>query len=103
MLEAIDSITTGASTWSSYTVYASDLADELDPWRSEKYTAHFRDIKEILHEMMGNPSFADQIDIAPFREYDETGSRVYTNFMSGDYAWREAVSTLFSFEVKSTI
>ena len=41
--------------------------------------------------MLQNPDFANSFDYAPLREYDENGNCRYKNFMSGDWAWKQAV------------
>ncbi|KIM67665.1 hypothetical protein SCLCIDRAFT_20711 [Scleroderma citrinum Foug A] len=41
--------------------------------------------------MLANPDFADDMDYQPFREYDtKTSTRHWQDFMSGDWAWRQA-------------
>ena len=41
--------------------------------------------------MLENPDFAEHFDYAPHQQYDTKG-RHYENFMSGDWAWKQAVS-----------
>jgi hypothetical protein len=42
--------------------------------------------------MLDNPDFAEHIDYAPHRHYNADGVRCYENFMSGDWAWGQAVT-----------
>ena len=57
-------------TWHVYTVDVMDITTEVDPWCLIQYNAHFRDIRVILHGMIGNPTFKKGFDVAPLREYD---------------------------------
>ena len=43
--------------------------------------------------MLENPKFADHFDYAPVQKYDAKGDHVYENFMSGNWAWKQAVSS----------
>ena len=45
--------------------------------------------------MLGNPDFAKDVDYSPLRQYDGKGIRQYENFMSGDWAWKQAVTLFF--------
>ena len=44
--------------------------------------------------MINNPDYNRHTDIAPLRIFNSNGIRVYQNFMSGDWAWEEAVSPI---------
>jgi hypothetical protein len=46
--------------------------------------------------MLQNPDFANSFDYAPYRQYDAKGSHHYLHFMSGDWAWNQAVSMIVS-------
>ena len=37
------------------------------------------------------------MDVAPAQVFNSNGIRVYQNFMSGDWAWEEVVSSIFFF------
>ncbi len=44
--------------------------------------------------MLASPTFADDFDYTPMRIFDINGSRRYEHFMSGDWAWNQAVRFL---------
>jgi hypothetical protein len=44
--------------------------------------------------MIANPDYKNHFDTAPVRIYDRNGVRQYRNFMSGDWAWEEAVCVM---------
>ncbi|PIL28159.1 transcription factor [Ganoderma sinense ZZ0214-1] len=56
-------------------------------WRSFEM---YRDVREIVKNMLANPDFKTQIDYAPVQEFNEDGVRQFRNFMSGDWAWAQA-------------
>ena len=56
-----------------------------------EYTIWFRDPCLLFKNMLENPEFAEHFDYALHREYDLNGFRRYENFMSGDWAWKQAV------------
>ena len=41
--------------------------------------------------MLANPTFAEDFDYTPMCIFDINGSRRYEHFMSGDWAWKQAV------------
>jgi hypothetical protein len=43
--------------------------------------------------MLENPEFRDFFDRAPLQQYDAYGDCQYENVMSGNWAWKQAVST----------
>lgn len=62
------------------------------PWMTAKYEFWTRDAKALALNMLENPDFAGEFDVAPYREYNGDLRRQYTNLMSGDVAWKHAVS-----------
>jgi Plavaka transposase len=56
-----------------------------------EYTIWFRDPLLLFKHMLENPSFASFFDYAPQQRF-ANGIRRYENFMSGDWAWKQAVS-----------
>ena len=57
-----------------------------------EYEAWFRDPQKLIASMLSNPDFKDEFDSAPFHEYNGDGNHRFQNFMSGDWAWKQAVS-----------
>jgi hypothetical protein len=47
----------------------------------------------VVHEMLSNPDFKKEFDYAPYREY-RGGKQRWSDFMSGNWSWRQAVSCL---------
>jgi len=55
---------------------------EFDVW--------FRDPRTLVHNLLLNPDFDNEFDCAPLQEYDMDGNHRFENFMSGDWAWKQA-------------
>ncbi len=91
--ETIDAIPIGGVPWQSFTfTYDGPKPTvEVPTWMEAEYTIWFRDPHKLFLEMIKNPDFVDSIDYTPYRQYDEDGNRQYENFMSGDWAWKQAV------------
>ncbi|PSR92305.1 hypothetical protein PHLCEN_2v4726 [Hermanssonia centrifuga] len=92
MLETIDSIPFGDAPWSSFKVrYTGDLPPNPPPWMTAEYEVSHRDPLVCARNMLSNPDFAEEFDVAPYREYDSSLKRQYTNLLSGNWAWKQAV------------
>jgi hypothetical protein len=94
MYSTIDACRLGHITWESFKVtYDGDVKEDDAPWKQTAYDVWFRDPKELLKAQLGNRDFVDQMDFAPKQVVNrETGARCYQDFMSGEWAWRQAVS-----------
>lgn len=55
-----------------------------------EYDVWFRDPRNLLHNLIANPDFQDEFDYAPYHEYVD-GQHIFEDFMSGDWAWTQAV------------
>ena len=64
---------------------------------SVEYDVWFWDPLGLVHKILSNPDFRDEIDYAPVQEYSSNGVHRYQNFMSGNWAWKQAVSIFFVF------
>lgn len=49
------------------------------------------DIRQVLHHQLATPQFATEFDTAPYRQFQADSQQVWSNLMSGDWAWRKAV------------
>ena len=99
LLEVIDSIKHGDAPWSCFTVqYDGDLPAEgpVPTWMTKTYTVWARDIRTVIHAMLGNTDFNGELDMIPYLELNEEGKQRLTNFFSGNWAWRQAVKDVFS-------
>lgn len=98
LCKTIDATPIGGVPWRTVTLsYNGMKPDDAPPWMEAKYTVWYRDPHTLFKHMIENPEFADHFDYAPFRRYDTNGDRVYKDFMSGNWAWKQAVSDSPSF------
>ena len=64
---------------------------EAPSWIDSEYEIWFRDPRALIHNLIANPDFKDEFDYIPFREYDGDENRRYKDFMSANWAWKQAV------------
>jgi len=97
LYETIDATPIGGIPWQSVTFqYDGPRPDDTPTWMESEYTIWFRDPRLLFKNMLENPEFAEHFDYAPHRQYDPKGSCCYENFMSGDWAWKQAVIIYFN-------
>lgn len=93
LYQTIDATPIGGIPWQSVTLqYDGPRPDNTPSWMEDEHTIWFRDPRLLFKNMLENPDFAKHFDYSPQRQYDAKGSRCYQNFMSGDWAWKQAVS-----------
>ncbi|KAJ6468111.1 hypothetical protein C8R47DRAFT_1302846 [Mycena vitilis] len=91
LYDAIDSIQHGDAPWKVYQIQYTGPRPPVPPkWMSETYELCTRDSRTVLHQQLANSDFQDKIDYSPYRQYDADGKRVWSNLMSGDWAWKQA-------------
>ena len=92
----IDAVKLGNIPWQSYTIRYNGLLPEDAPtpeWMTTGYQLWYRDPRKVIHNILANPDLADQMDYVPYRDFED-GKRRYCDFMSGNWAWRQCVSSL---------
>ena len=108
----IDSIELGDVKWDSFTVhYTGDCPANGapgPPWMDDKYDVYFCNPRKVVQNILGNPNFSCEMDYHPYREFiSAMDERQWCDFMSGDWAWNQAVrlsffpSDRYSFEIGS--
>ena len=94
MYNKIDAILIGGVPWQSLILSFDGLIPENPPpWMTDEHMVWFQDPRLLFQKMLDNPDFKDSFDYAPYRQYDTHGQCHYENFMSGDWAWKQAIST----------
>jgi hypothetical protein len=73
--------------------FDGDLGDDMETprWKTQPYEVWFRDPLKIAEEQIANKEFAHEVDYAPKRVFGRNGKRQYSDFMSGNWAWQQAV------------
>ena len=92
LYSSIDTII-GSVPWQSFTFAYNepDITPDSPKWMTADYTIWYCEPRQLFLHMLRNPDFATAFDYAPLRQYDKDGHRQYQNFMSGDWAWKQAV------------
>ena len=98
LYSAIDAIPLSGVPWQSAT-FAYDgprpeSADgvEIPKWMMSEYEIWFRELQLLFKNMLANHDFHGSFDYAPYQRYDNKGNCQYQHLMSGDWAWKQAVS-----------
>ncbi|KAJ7833381.1 hypothetical protein B0H13DRAFT_2240376 [Mycena leptocephala] len=88
----IDRVRHGDAPWKTYTIrYTGPLPPGTPPrWMTQEYELCTRDVRQLLHHQLGTTAFKDHIDYIPYRQFNHGGNRVWSNLMSGDWAWKQA-------------
>ncbi|KAJ7256417.1 hypothetical protein C8J57DRAFT_1437043 [Mycena rebaudengoi] len=58
-------------------------------WKMQEHVVHFHDSRKILQQQLTNPDFKSEMDFT-LKQIFVNGSRQYEDFMSGNWAWRQA-------------
>ncbi|KAH9019352.1 hypothetical protein EDB85DRAFT_1873220 [Lactarius pseudohatsudake] len=87
----IDSTPIGDAVWQGFSLsYDGPRPNVIPQWMTTAYDVWHRDARQVLHNLLANPDFDCEFDYIPFREFDAKKRRRWQDFMSGDWAWREA-------------
>ncbi|KAH9008341.1 hypothetical protein EDB83DRAFT_2509114 [Lactarius deliciosus] len=92
MYNTIDSISVGGVSWVTYQLSYNgpQPTGTLPRWMQETYELNVRNILSVFEEQLASKEFDGQFEYTPYKEYDAKGHRVYSNLMSGNWAFREA-------------
>jgi hypothetical protein len=91
--EAIDSIPLGDARWESFTVTYTGARPSINipPWMEAGYEIWYRSPHTIIRNQLANPDFEHEIDYAPKQVFDSEGEREYSDLMTGNWSWQQAV------------
>jgi hypothetical protein len=89
----IDSIPLGDVAWESFSLQYNGTkpAGAVPPWMQAEYDVWFRDPLTLVHNLLSNPDFKSGFDYAPYQEHTTNGVHRFHDFMSGNWAWNQAV------------
>ncbi|KAJ7101001.1 hypothetical protein C8R43DRAFT_1141269 [Mycena crocata] len=88
----IDAIQSGDMPWKTYQMrYTGPLPPGTPPkWMTQNYEVCTRDLRAVLHQQLGTTAFKDHVDMVPYMQFNHNGDRVWSNLMSGEWAWKQA-------------
>jgi hypothetical protein len=94
MYNTIDSTPLGDLPWEFFSLeYNGDVPEgDVPSWMSAEYDVWFRNPLGLVHNILLNPDFEGEIDYAPVQEYSSNGVHRFRDFMTGNWAWKQAVS-----------
>lgn len=99
LYNTIDSISLGDVPWQNFSIkYNAEMLPSdgpIPPWKTSTYEVWFHDPHADIKNLIGNPDYKGHFDTAPIHEFNKDGDHEYQNFMSGDWAWEEAVCVSF--------
>ena len=61
----------------------------------KEYEVWYRDPLAILKNQLSNPDFDQKFHTTPYREYNKNGEQVWSDLLSGNWAWKQAVCKLY--------
>jgi hypothetical protein len=95
LYNVIDSIQVGNVPWQSFSMQYNGLKpeDHVPSWMDADYDVWFRDPHAVVTSMLANPDFNGELDFVPYEEFDSNNNRQFHDFMSGEWAWQQAVSS----------
>ena len=93
LYSTINATPIGGVLWEGFniTYNGPEPENNAPAWMNQSFEVYFRDPRLLFVEMLGNPSFANDFDYMPYREFDANGTRRYQHFMSGNWVWKQAV------------
>jgi hypothetical protein len=60
----------------------------------EAYVLDARDALALVRDQLATLAFKDQFDYVPYREFNSKGERIWSNLMSAQWAYKQAVRSL---------
>ncbi|KIK16545.1 hypothetical protein PISMIDRAFT_42383, partial [Pisolithus microcarpus 441] len=91
LYKTIDAISEGDAPWTSFSMESVEAGDSSGPsWKhSGTYEVVFHDPQVLLDHQISNPGFKNHIDYSPQLVFGEKGQRVWSDFMTGNWAWSQ--------------
>jgi Plavaka transposase len=87
--ETIDAMHYGDAPWKCLAISYSGKASQPCPtWQKDIWEVFYHDPDVVLSQMLGNPDFCGQFDYASYVGLDKGGLRIWSDFMSGNFAFR---------------
>ena len=92
MYETIDSIQEGDAPFRTiHFKYSGPICPNPPHWMTETYELCTRDSQRLLLNQVATTDFDNTFDYIPYRQFNHTNDRVWSNLMSGDWPWNESV------------
>ena len=90
--DTIDATRFGDAPWKCLAVsYSGEVTPHSPSWQAGEWEVYYRDPGVVLRHLLDNPDFDGLIDYAAYIGLDVSGKRYWSDFMSGNYAFRHSV------------
>ncbi len=97
MYKLIDAIQQGSAPWKCFvTQVDANLPPNAPSWQRDQYQIWYHDPDVVISNILANPDFCNEFDVAPYVELGSDGKRQWCDFMSGNFPWRHAVCALLN-------
>ncbi|KAG1894397.1 uncharacterized protein F5891DRAFT_931937, partial [Suillus fuscotomentosus] len=92
MYATIDATPLGDTPWKSFTLCYNGAKPKQDVplWMDGQYDVWYRDPLEMMCSILANCAFDGGIKYSPYHDYTTEDKQYWKNFMSGDWAWKQA-------------
>lgn len=74
---------------------------DIPQWKKKLYERWFCDPLKITKAQLANKDFADKIDYSPKQIFSWDGTRQFSDFMLGNWAWQQAVSYTAQYQLSA--
>jgi hypothetical protein len=96
LYNVIDATELGDVPWQGFAItYDGEVPDNPPNWMSTPYDVWYRDPLLVMESQIGNRDFGKEMDYAPKQVFSQTWTRQFSDLMSGDWAWEQAVRHFF--------
>lgn len=94
MYDTIDSTPLGDVPWESVSLQynGAQPTENVPSWMKAEHDIWFRNPRSLVHNLLSNPDFESGFHYAPFQEHTADGVHCFCDFMSANWAWKQAVS-----------
>jgi hypothetical protein len=92
MYATIDTIQVGSLPFKSFPFRYTGPKPSLPPhWMEQEYELNARNVLDVVREQLATPDFKDQFNYVPYKEFNGKGECIWSNMMSGQWAFMQAV------------
>ncbi len=100
MNKVIDQIEQGSAPWKCLvTQIDPNLPPHAPSWQRDQYQIWYRDPDTVISHILANPDFCSEFDVSPYVHVGPDGQRRWCDFMSGNYAWKQAVCLIYYWSI----
>ncbi|KAF8269532.1 hypothetical protein EI94DRAFT_1771196 [Lactarius quietus] len=91
LLVTIDTTPVGDMPWEGFSMsYDGPRPLDAPEWMTTTHNVWFHDPQQLVHNLLTNWDFDGEFDYMLFQEFDTQKRQCWWDFMSGNWAWKEA-------------